>query len=745
MDLIVLESPNKVRDVQRYAKACGLEADVIATVGHLMDLPPMSDGPGVDTSALTLSAARPRDDAAATRVRRIKQAMASADRVIVATDPDREGEAIAAEVWGWISPGRAWRARFEEITLAGIRRGLQEMQPALRLPAVEASHTRRVIDRLAGWHGTALVFEKLRQHRGLSAGRLQSAALRLVVERHREHQAFRPSTSYGVRVRVRTVAGHEVIGTLVDDDGKGRSFETEAEARAVTLPPAARVTSVESTTGQERPRPPFESSSWLQVACKALGLSVKEATEATQTLFEAGHTTYPRTDTVRVSVEAIAWARQEIERRFGRQYVPEAPWQHKDGHAAAVQGAHEAIRPTVPHGDASEVEGRRSGRYGEGYALIEARFLASQAAARVVERTVVKLTAGDARFVLRGQVELFDGWRRVLSTEAVEESERPPNGSGPEDCREEEPLPPLTAGGELMVVGLDVATQVTKPKPLFTQAGLIAELKRLGIGRPSTYQAVVPLLLSRGWATEVAPVANRASKSKALASLVPTSGGQDLCDFLLEALPSLVDYQFTAAMEAALDEIEQGAKRRTEVAGSWWARFDQELTIAKQRQPRVAARQDLGACPKCAVEGRAGRLRLIQGVRAQTRKPYEFAGCDADTKNVRVCGHTAQVRDGSLIVPAQCPSCGAPLRAVNRKDGGRSWVCQEHGWFLAGRRWELVVAPNCPRCASPMVHRERRNPKSEFFWACFTDKVFLESDRFGSTRKSGGRGSSRRR
>ena len=254
--------------------------------------------------------------------------------------------------------------------------------------------------------------------------------------------------------------------------------------------------------------------------------------------------------------------------------------------------------------------------------MIEGRFLASQAAARVVEKTVVKLAAGEAFLVLSGHVELFDGWRRILSTDAVEEPERPRGGTGPDDREDERPLPPLAEGEELVVVARRVSPRTSRsPSRSSRRRRLIAELKRLGIGRPSTYQTVIPLLLSRGWAIEVAPSAKRMPRtSAALPALVPTPAGQDLCDFLAGALPSLVDYQFTASMETALDEIEQGTRRRTEVAASWWARFEQELTVAKQRQPQLPERKDLGPCPNCAKEGRAGRLRLIHGVNSQTRE-----------------------------------------------------------------------------------------------------------------------------
>jgi DNA topoisomerase I len=216
MDLIVLESPNKVKDVQRYAEAAGFQVRVTATVGHLLDLPPMSAGPAIDIRNFAPETLQPKDSGAADRVARIQAAIAQADRVIVATDPDREGEAIASEVWQWIPAAKAWRATFEEITAAGVEKGLRAMRPELNTPAVEAALTRRVIDRLAGWHGTDLVFKKLRNHRGISAGRLQSAALRLVVERYRDNQGFRSTSTFGVRIKLRTGSGAEVFARLID-------------------------------------------------------------------------------------------------------------------------------------------------------------------------------------------------------------------------------------------------------------------------------------------------------------------------------------------------------------------------------------------------------------------------------------------------------------------------------------------------------------------------------------------------
>lgn len=733
-DLIVLESPNKIASVKRYAGEFGVHAKVTATVGHLMDLPPMAAGPGVDMTTFSPTRLDPRDADAARRIEWLRAIIDEAERIIVATDPDREGEAIAAQLWQWIPSGKAWRATFEEITAAGVARGLAAMRPELNVTAVEAAATRRIVDRLAGWHATALVFEKLRKHKGLSAGRLQSAALRLVVERHREHKNFRPITTFGVRLRLRSASGVEFAAVLLDDEGKPRAFGDRDVAERHSVPERLRVKAVDAEKKSQRPRPPFDAPSWLQVAQKALGLSVKDATAATQTLFEKGFTTYPRTDTVRVSDEAIEWARAEIAYRFGREYVPEKPWVHKD-RSGTAQGAHEAIRPTLATNRA-DIEQRRSGEMAKAYALIEARFLASQAAARIVEQTIVLLQGDSGVYRASGEVELFAGWKRVIATEAAEEENAPTAAEPTEPVADGPPpsLPPVRVGEEIEVVGSEVVAQTTRPKPLFTQASLVAQLKRLGIGRPSTYPAVVPLLLSRGWVLEDhpdPPPAKSARKKIELPVLVPTDTGVDLADFLIEALPGLVDYEFTASLEEALDEVGAGKRSRAEVARAWWERFQAELTRANALPVRMPEQKDLGPCPKCAREGRGGRLRLIRGVSTKNDKPYEFAACDADTKEVQVCGHTSPTRDGELQKLEPCPACRRDMRPATRKTGSHFWVCESHGWFLANRTWRIVRAPSCPKCSRPLVHRERREPKGQFFWACFEHKVFVGSDRFG--------------
>jgi hypothetical protein len=400
-----------------------------------------------------------------------------------------------------------------------------------------------------------------------------------------------------------------------------------------------------------------------------------------------------------------------------------------------VQGAHEAIRPTLAT-DAADLEQRRSGEWRQAYTLIEARFLASQAAARIAEETTIVLDSETNLYRVRVDVELFPGWKRVIPTDAAEEDSTAP-GSGEVNADGDAAtgsLPHVHPGEELEVVGSEVVPQTTKAKPLFTQAGLVAELKRLGIGRPSTYPTVVPLLLSRGWLVEDHPEPPRGKNPRNkidLPVLVPSETGADLADFLGEAFPGLVDYAFTASLEHELDQVESGKRSRVEVARAWWESFQAEIEKANALPVRLPTRKDLGPCPKRAGEGRAGRLRLIRGVSSRTDKPYESASCDADTKEVQVCGHTAPTRDGELQRLEPCTACRRPIRPATRKTGSHFWICDAHGWFLASRSWQIVKAPVCPRCSRPLVHGERREPRGQFYWACCDHNVFVGSDRFG--------------
>lgn len=730
--LILVESPNKVESVTQYAAAAGVEAKVIGTKGHLLDLPAMSEGLCVDPDTWEPTSQEPKDEGAGARLEKIKAAIKAADRVLVATDGDREGEGIASEVWDLIPAAKAKRCVFTEITPAGVQKGLQELRDINR-PLVEAFRTRRVLDRVFGYHATNLVFDKLRGTK-TSAGRVQSPSLRLVVDRWKEVQAFKPERYFTLAAKLRHTAPDGTVREFtarVLKAQEGLSFKTEAEAKAIQLPPALPCTHAEGKEKEQKPRPPFTNSAWLQVAQKALSYPVAKASAAIQALFEDGSTTYPRTDSVRVSEEAIAFARAEIERRFGVDFLPPKPWVHKD--RPGVQGAHEAIRPTDPHGHPR----KHSPEHQEAFALIEARFLASQAAARRVRETVLRFDGPDGLVLeARGLVELFPGWRQVLQMDEAEEEADAKAKDGEEDATEDGALPPVAQGDQVELVELIVQPKSTKAPQLFTQASLVAELERKGIGRPSTFTAMVSLILTRGFVDEREPEASGKKKKAAVPVLIPTPTGVTLSDFLVSALPEFLDYAWTAKIEQGLDKVESGALDRKAFMDAVWSRMESALQAAAGLQAQVPDRKEFGPCPKCRAEARDGRLVLKRGKRKDTGELFEFAGCSLDTKDAKPCGYRADTQNGELRPTVPCPSCTKPLRFVERKDGGHSLVCDEHGWTLADKAWKVVPAPGCPKCKKPMQHRSKKEDAKAFFWACFEDKEFFDSDKWGKVIKS---------
>jgi DNA topoisomerase-1 len=729
-DLILVESPNKVESVIKYAEAAGLASvKVLGTRGHLLDLPPMREGLCVDMTTWEPTAVVPRDDQAAARLGRIKAVIREADRVLVATDGDREGEGIASEVWDLIPRGNAFRCVFEEITPAGVRKGLQALRD-IDQPLVEASKSRRLLDRVFGFYASQLTFAKLPGMK-TSAGRVQSPTLRLCVDRWKEVQAFKPETTFVLRARLRHTAPDGTAREFearVLENAERLTFKSKEAAKAFGLPSSLVCSKAEGREKDQKPKPPFTNSSWLQVAQKALRLPVGKASDAIQNLFEAGSTTYPRTDSVRVSDEAITWAREELVRRFGADFVPAHPWEHKD--KAGVQGAHEAIRPTVPHGKDREHDPALE----EAFRLIEARFLASQAAARRVRETVLRFPGPEGMVLeARGLVELFPGWKKVLQVEAMEEDDEP-LAKGKADPEEETQgsLPPVQEGDLVEVLEVLVDQKTTRPPPLFTQASLVAELERRKIGRPSTFRSMVELILVRSFVQEQVPeTKGREKKDPPIPVLVPTEVGVPLCEFLVQALPEFLDYAWTARIEAGLDKVESGSLERPTFLGVIWKRLEIALQIASSLPTLRPARKEFGPCPKCQADGRDGRLLLKKGRRKDSEASFEFAGCSLDSKESRPCGYRADTQDGVPRPALPCPACSSPMRAVERKDGGHSWVCETHGWHLAGKNWSLVKPPPCPECKGAMAHHHKKDDAKAFFWACFDHKKFHDSDKWG--------------
>jgi len=789
--LILVESPNKCAHVQEYAEAAGLNSvQVIGTAGHLYDLPPMGKELGLipETWEPTEWVPSGRDDADRARkqetINRIKKAAEGSNRVIVATDDDREGEGIASQVWRIVPKGKATRVIFKEITPAGVKAGLAASASDLNWNLVAAQQARRALDRIAGHYGTKLVKQKL--GRG-SAGRVQSVTTRLVVDRTRAFDAFQPVDTFGVFARLRA-EGKEFTARVADKDGNPLTFPTKSEADALTLESNASVLAVISEERDVKPKPPFTASTWLQVAGKGLKWPVAKATTAIQSLFETGSTTYPRTDSVRVAPEAITWAREEIARRFGSEYVPATPNDFKDRQGA--QGAHEAIRPTIP-----DEKGRKhAAEWSPAFELIQARFLASQASAQRISNTTATIDAGTYNLIAKGKVELFPGWKKVLSLDAEEETES--KGEATEEDEDKSGLPPLSEGMQCEILGLEVKTFRTKPQPLFTEPALVAELERRGVGRPSTFNKMVTTIVTKGYVIECDPPTKTKSKKgeEGLKFLRPSDEGYSLTDFLAKAIQVLVDPTWTGRIEEGLDKIENGSlpkitflnkvnegiqsclegaksipnaprerkifgpcpkclaegregmlqliigakadKTKYEFAGcSLDTRESQPCGYRAQTQNgELWLRKILGPCPKCAAEGRNGILELVSGTRADNSK-YEFAGCSLDTKDSKPCGYMGDTLNGELRKPELCQTCKKPMKLKHKKDGTFSLVCDEHGWFTADKNGKIVTPPKCPKCSKPMKFAKRKDTEDHFY-GCFDCHEFMDADKWGKVQKA---------
>ncbi|MGB4076847.1 MAG: type I DNA topoisomerase [Minisyncoccia bacterium] len=564
--LVIVESPAKARTIQHYL---GKEYEVVASVGHVRDLPKSSkdaiDIEGGFTPRYVISPGK-KDV-----IERIHKAAEKASTVLLATDPDREGEAIAWHLQEAMELKKPKRVVFHEITKDAIIEAIAHPR-SIDTDLRQAQEARRVLDRLVGYDLSGLIWKKVRY--GLSAGRVQSPALRILVEREREIKAFVPKTYY-------------VLSALFDS--KSGSFpalcvteptDDKEAARIVTLGKEAswKVGSVGEKAEERSPRPPFTTSTLQQVASTRLGFAPSRTMRAAQKLYEAGHITYMRTDSVTLGKEAIARLAHVAEKEFGKEYVQVRAYKTKSKNA---QEAHEAVRPTSP-------EKIRAGATGDEqslYELIRIRALASQMANAKVIRTKIEATADRdiPLFVANGSRVVFPGWLSLDTRARGEDVELP-------SVRQDDPL---------SLQSLESEEKATQPPNRYTEAGLIKELEKRGIGRPSTYASIMKTIQDRGYV------------EKEGRALRPTATGMVVSGWLEEHFASYISDTFTAEMENELDEIARGEREYVKTMRDFYTPF-QKAVEAKADLPKATA---LGAvpqefsCPKCEspMEYKLGR------------------------------------------------------------------------------------------------------------------------------------------
>ncbi len=578
MKLVIVESPAKARTIGRYL---GPEYEVAASVGHVRDLPTKELGVDIENGF------EPKYETIRGKgkiLKELKRKAKNAESIILATDPDREGEAIAYHVAHYLGfeddESRFERVTFREITKGAVERALKSPQ-ALDLNKVEAQQARRILDRLVGYQVSPFLWKPIRP--GLSAGRVQTVALRLICEREDEIQAFESVEYWSITARLEKDE-QAFEARLHKIDGKAFKLDNEEQAQAVV----AAVQNIEFIAAEvkrrerrKNPMPPFTTSTLQQAASKRLRFSARRTMSTAQKLYEGievggrgavGLITYMRTDSTRVAPGAVEAAREWIKGEFGKDYVAPSPrlWAGKQQKAA--QDAHEAIRPTDPTLRPDDVRPFLEDDTARLYELIWLRFVAGQMAAAVYDTTTIEfdLSTEDVReyrFRSTGSILKFQGFTR-LYVEATEAGDHRP-------LDDVEPLPDMNKGDSALVQGIDPIQHFTQPTPRFSEASLVKELEALGIGRPSTYAQIISTIQDRGY---VDYEERRFS---------PTPLGDTVSKLLIRVFPNIFDVEFTSRMESELDRVEEGEIQWRTLLEEFYPPFQSRLEQGEARSEEI--------------------------------------------------------------------------------------------------------------------------------------------------------------
>ena len=704
LKLVIVESPAKARTLSKFL---GPQYTVRASMGHVRDLPVTEFGIDVDAGF------RPRYTIVRGKARTVKELeaqAAKADQVLLATDPDREGEAISwhlAELLR-IPEDAPCRIEFHEITRRAVEQALRQPR-AIDKNLVNAQQARRILDRIVGYRLSPLLWKKVQ--RGLSAGRVQSVALRLICEREDEIEAFVPKEYWTIDALLRPEEadgspsgqdGAVFRARLVAVDGQAIEIGTEQQARELAEALAGSrftVTAVTSTRRQRRPPAPFTTSTMQQEAARRLGFTARRTMQIAQQLYEGldlgeegpvGLITYMRTDSVNVAAEAQEAARRFIAARFGPELVPDQPNVYKSRKGA--QEAHEAIRPTSVERTPESVKPYLKPDQWRLYDLIWRRFVASQMAPALVESTTVQITAGRFELKATGSVILKPGFLLVWGPDKRQGSasrseglsvadDRPDADSGEAGEEEEgrQALPALAEGQTLALVQVLPEQHFTQPPPRYNDASLVKTMEELGIGRPSTYAPTIETLLERRY------VQREGQK------LVPTPLGRAVVKLLKEQFPDVVDVEFTAQMEAQLDAIESGQVSWQQVVEQFYHPFERRVEEAMRSLERVAVQEEASGevCERC------GRPMVVKWGRFG-----KFLACSGfpECRNTRPLLHKVGVA---------CPLCGGDVVERRTRKGRTFYGCSNYP-RCTFTLWHRPVGRACPSCGRPLVYRRTR-------------------------------------
>ncbi len=674
-NLIIVESPTKTKTIQ---SILGKDYDVVASMGHVRDLPAAKLNVDVKNNFEPKYAVIKGKEKL---VKELKEAAATHDKVYLATDPDREGEAISWHLATLLDldPKETNRVTFNEITKTGIEEGMKHPH-TIDMDLVNAQQARRILDRLVGYRISPFVSQKIR--RGLSAGRVQSVALRLIVDREEKINAFKPEEYWSIDAKFTPPASRKAFAAALTSDEKGKveiKNKEQSDAYLARLDGATfKVDTVKKGTRRKQPAPPFITSTLQQDASRRLNFQTRRTMKVAQELYEGvniqgkqiGLITYMRTDSLRISEEARASAADYIKSTYGPEYLPEKPRYFKSRNNA--QDAHEAIRPTDITLTPDDVRGSLTSDQYKLYKLIWQRFLACMMAVCVQNTLKVEIkaekdgTEGFCLFSASGYSVKFDGFTRLYDLDEEKA------GSVLPDLKVGDPVKPKELLGN---------QHFTQPPARYTEASLVKALEENGIGRPSTYASIISTVLSREYIV-------RDGKT-----LKPTELGQAVTKLLEKEFPKFVNTKFTASMEASLDEIADGKAEYIELLQSFYD--DLEATLKKAKVDMDGQKIELESdktdipCEKC------GRMMVIK-----TGRYGRFLACPGypECKNTK-----------PLIVEtaATCPKCGGKVIQRKSRKGYVFYGCNNYP-NCDFSTWDVPTEDKCPQCGSSLFKQKGR-------------------------------------
>ena len=724
-NLVIVESPAKASTIKGYL---GSNYKVVASYGHVRDLPKSTLGVDIEDN---FKAHYINIRGKGELIRSLKKEAKAAKYVYLATDPDREGEAISWHLATALDlpAEKVRRVTFNEITKTAVKAGMKAPR-AIDIDLVNSQQARRILDRIVGYKLSPFLWRTVRS--GLSAGRVQSVATRVIVDRENEIRAFVPQEYYTLSAVVGTSEKEAFTVRYAGGEAPHSSLATLAEAEKIVSAVGKEMTvdAVKKAVRQKAPQPPFITSTLQQEANRRLGFQTARTMRIAQELYEGidlgssfggvnGLISYMRTDSLRISAEAQAAARAYLTEKYGAEYVPEKPREYKS--RAGAQDAHEAIRPSDLHFVPEQIKKYLTADQFKLYRLIWNRFLASQMANAKLDTLTIELSAGGYPFRASGYTVRFPGYSAVL--EDHEEEGDAESGKGLR-------LPALTKGELLHVFSADPKHHTTEPPARYTEASLIRLFEESGIGRPSTYATIISTILSRGYVVR---------DGKALR---PTELGEQTNTLMTEYFPKIVDLTFTAGMEEELDEIANGKTTVSSVLSGFYKDFAADLANAEEKAPdrekETAAQTTDLICEKCGAVmvvkiGRYGKFAACPNYPAcrntkpltdeKEQKPLKKTGekcelCGADMVirpgrygNFYACSRYPECKNTKQIrhpVGVKCPKCGGEILQRSGKNRRIFYSCENYP-TCDFSSWDLPLRESCPRCGKLLFAKKGKN------------------------------------